>query len=97
MYSLFLLFSSRRRHTVYWRDWSSDVCSSDLVADQNQASARVVDVAAQVLDDAPSVAHAARGHDHTWPGLLGQVVTLLRRADIRSAGRRVGKEGRSWR
>src|SRR3712207_7604622 len=23
-------FSSRRRHTRYWRDWSSDVCSSDL-------------------------------------------------------------------
>src|SRR5258707_10813936 len=22
-------FSSRRRHTRYWRDWSSDVCSSD--------------------------------------------------------------------
>src|SRR5258707_13285578 len=24
------IFSSRRRHTRYWRDWSSDVCSSDL-------------------------------------------------------------------
>src|ERR1035437_10605392 len=24
-------FSSRRRHTRYWSDWSSDVCSSDLV------------------------------------------------------------------
>src|SRR3712207_8604017 len=23
--------SSRRRHTGYWRDWSSVVCSSDLV------------------------------------------------------------------
>src|SRR3712207_7715123 len=28
MYCFF--FSSRRRHTRYWRDWSSDVCSSDL-------------------------------------------------------------------
>src|SRR5215217_8464701 len=27
---LFFFFSSRRRHTRYWRDWSSDVCSSDL-------------------------------------------------------------------
>src|SRR5215203_6906373 len=26
-------FSSRRRHTRYWRDWSSDVCSSDLTVD----------------------------------------------------------------
>src|SRR3712207_7408833 len=28
----FFFFSSRRRHTRYWRDWSSDVCSSDLVS-----------------------------------------------------------------
>src|SRR5207249_8297547 len=26
-------FSSRRRHTRSKRDWSSDVCSSDLIAD----------------------------------------------------------------
>src|SRR5690606_18710230 len=26
------LFSSRRRHTSFSRDWSSDVCSSDLTA-----------------------------------------------------------------
>src|SRR3712207_7702941 len=25
-----VFFSSRRRHTSDWRDWSSDVCSSDL-------------------------------------------------------------------
>src|SRR3712207_5661018 len=30
MMSCFFFFSSRRRHTRYWRDWSSDVCSSDL-------------------------------------------------------------------
>src|SRR5215203_7166983 len=33
MYFFFFFFSSRRRHTRYWRDWSSDVCSSDLVGD----------------------------------------------------------------
>src|SRR5690625_5629140 len=27
----FLFLSSRRRHTSWPRDWSSDVCSSDLV------------------------------------------------------------------
>src|SRR6266511_4436895 len=26
----FFFFSSRRRHTIFSRDWSSDVCSSDL-------------------------------------------------------------------
>src|SRR3712207_2325227 len=30
----FFFFSSRRRHTRYWRDWSSDVCSSDLSLDR---------------------------------------------------------------
>src|SRR5215510_8642882 len=29
--SFFFFFSSRRRHTRWPRDWSSDVCSSDLV------------------------------------------------------------------
>src|SRR5207253_6559038 len=28
--SFFFFFSSRRRHTRWPRDWSSDVCSSDL-------------------------------------------------------------------
>src|SRR6266508_2313094 len=29
---MFFFFSSRRRHTRWPRDWSSDVCSSDLLA-----------------------------------------------------------------
>src|SRR5438445_858743 len=32
LWLFFFFFSSRRRHTRYWRDWSSDVCSSDLGA-----------------------------------------------------------------
>src|SRR6266498_1312935 len=31
-YVIFFFFSSRRRHTRCGRDWSSDVCSADLVA-----------------------------------------------------------------
>src|SRR3989449_2756730 len=30
-YVFFFFFSSRRRHTRCSRDWSSDVCSSDLI------------------------------------------------------------------
>src|SRR5699024_11776979 len=30
LYYFFFFFSSRRRHTRSKRDWSSDVCSSDL-------------------------------------------------------------------
>src|SRR5436309_10663080 len=32
MCELQFFFSSRRRHTRFSRDWSSDVCSSDLVS-----------------------------------------------------------------
>src|SRR3712207_3780782 len=32
LFGFVFFFSSRRRHTRYWRDWSSDVCSSDLLA-----------------------------------------------------------------
>src|SRR5947209_5631146 len=35
-------FSSRRRHTRYWRDWSSDVCSSDLAVPGARAEAPIV-------------------------------------------------------
>src|SRR5690606_39528031 len=31
MIRAFFFFSSRRRHTRFSRDWSSDVCSSDLL------------------------------------------------------------------
>src|SRR6266542_7003600 len=40
---IFFFFSSRRRHTRCYRDWSSDVCSSDL-------GPRVVDLEAAVID-----------------------------------------------
>src|SRR5690606_39351472 len=33
----FFFFSSRRRHTRFSRDWSSDVCSSDLEARRGMA------------------------------------------------------------
>src|SRR5256884_4647444 len=55
MSGIFFFFSSRRRHTRCSRDWSSDVCSSDL---QNRPHlmelikvfrARVVDVAPESL------------------------------------------------
>src|SRR5699024_11634961 len=32
VYLLFFVFLSRREHTISKRDWSSDVCSSDLFA-----------------------------------------------------------------
>src|SRR5690606_40833977 len=43
----FVFFSSRRRHTRFSRDWSSDVCSSDLVPFfQSQASLEKIQIRA---------------------------------------------------
>src|SRR2546422_5036820 len=36
-YFFFFFFSSRRRHTRCSRDWSSDVCSSDLLQGRGPA------------------------------------------------------------
>src|SRR5690606_41000426 len=36
-------FSSRRRHTRFSRDWSSDVCSSDLVGRPEDGADRLLD------------------------------------------------------
>src|SRR2546422_5758211 len=36
---VFFFFSSRRRHTRCSRDWSSDVCSSDLIRPCSSAAA----------------------------------------------------------
>src|SRR6266513_5297196 len=35
---VFFFFSSRRRHTRSKRDWSSDVCSSDLLHEAQRSS-----------------------------------------------------------
>src|SRR5207253_7637575 len=38
---LFFFFSSRRRHTRWPRDWSSDVCSSDLTVFSDRTRERL--------------------------------------------------------
>src|SRR6266511_5960964 len=38
----FFFFSSRRRHTRFSRDWSSDVCSSDLASADEASPRRMV-------------------------------------------------------
>src|SRR6266700_5439548 len=39
---VFFFFSSRRRHTRFSRDWSSDVCSSDLFYPKRELAAQVI-------------------------------------------------------
>src|SRR5207302_6593009 len=96
-------FSSRRRHTRFSRDWSSDVCSSDL--------------AVELRDEVGAVVHRELGpgreHRFDVAVVAGVVLALVRegrdlvladeggrgvvlRGQRRSEERRVGKEGQ-WR
>src|SRR5207249_9164544 len=96
LFYFFFFFSSRRRHTRSKRDWSSDVCSSDLVAKlATPFTAASVVVPPSVLP--PGLVPSATV---TLPVKLGtgfpaasSAVTWT--AGLRSEERRVGKEGRS--
>src|SRR5260370_28105556 len=49
--SFIFFFSSRRRHTRFKCDWSSDVCSSDLFSGQICPDFNIDDVHRRVLDE----------------------------------------------
>src|SRR5207245_6095189 len=80
--SLFF-FSSRRRHTICYRDWSSDVCSSDLAFAAAPTS---------FLEAGSSLGKRPR----IWVSApaLRPSISVLRSESRRSEERRVGKGGR---
>src|SRR5690349_22886931 len=86
----YFFFSSRRRHTRSLRDWSSDVCSSDLSTMKYWISKRTFIVSA-IAAWAVSAAACSEKHDagaaSPHKGTEG--------GDVRSEERRVGKECRS--
>src|SRR5260370_15514273 len=83
-------FSSRRRHTRFKCDWSSDVCSSDLAkscptyAKVNPADAPVLTLA--LTSDTTSLRAMSD---------LADTILAQRLSQLRSEERRVGKECRS--
>src|SRR5258707_4344815 len=83
--------SSRRRHTRYWRDWSSDVCSSDL---DGRRSSHSLFRRAQV-DEAYPIAGCRSVP--APPYLLQYLWTIQREAMMSDANVFVGKwTYRSW-
>src|SRR3989442_13504752 len=103
---LFFFFSSRRRHTRCGRDWSSDVCSSDLSDEQLPELAHLIR-----REDIPRLPHRLpRPLTAEQDQLLqkeflrrndlgGNAFLLIRHTGMRigerSEERRVGKECRS--
>src|SRR2546430_6259048 len=88
-------FSSRRRHTRFDCDWSSDVCSSDLAA-------RAVIAQIKKLTDKP-VKFVVNTHFHwdhyqgneAYPSSWPAGIEIISSEATRSEERRVGKECRS--
>src|SRR5207247_5754619 len=91
-------FSSRRRHTRSTRDWSSDVCSSDLVAAAKAELIAGLPAGATCIVPAgePLLEPHLRADLDTVTFGPGGDVTLASFERGRSEERRVGKEGR-WR
>src|SRR5690348_2065408 len=94
---VYFFFSSRRRHTRWTGDWSSDVCSSDLMealylADPLRGGTGIAHTR-WATHGVPSEANA---HPH----MVGRVALvhngiIENYASLRSEERRVGKECRS--
>src|SRR5690606_40724250 len=74
--TLVLFLSSRRRHTRFSRDWSSDVCSSDLEQE------RLIDRIVHALDGAGAllmrVGNPAAGWRHAFTQAVDRTIWALR-------------------
>src|SRR5690606_40392793 len=91
---LYFFFSSRRRHTRFSRDWSSDVCSSDLESSSPSPSSSPASSSGPASTWGFGVGSSIgtrKAHSAVFSGC-----TRTSQAVSRSEERRVGKECR-WR
>src|SRR5688500_19768685 len=97
-FSFVFFFSSRRRHTRLQGDWSSDVCSSDLLDQHGAAEQKAVDDRDQGHHRGQGVANGVANERSFRKAAHATVADEVAVQD-RSEERRVGKEwrGREWR
>src|SRR5690554_7604699 len=107
--SILFFFSSRRRHTRCGRDWSSDVCSSDLKAGASEVSAYITHgvlsegaserIGGSMLKELVVTDSIEETEAQRLAGNIRRlaIAPLIGEAIARrSEERRVGKECRSW-
>src|SRR5690606_39416357 len=96
-------FSSRRRHTRFSRDWSSDVCSSDLLqvyfrtaqSEVEPGAAERLSRIARLVRTMDGAVVLLEGHADPRGDEQYNIELSQARAESRSEERRVGKEWRS--
>src|SRR3712207_7756503 len=87
-------FSSRRRHTRYWRDWSSDVCSSDLIVDDIDIACQDDKITTEISELYSKVVSRSAGRARFLFVCASERLNTLGALE-RSEERRAGKECRS--
>src|SRR5690606_41141785 len=93
-------FSSRRRHTRFSRDWSSDVCSSDLITSAPEANSAATNSACgaspnPLVAGVPAAVSGGGGTGFTERPRDGRgrgIDGFFGERAMRSEERRVGKE-----
>src|SRR5690606_39551433 len=88
-------FSSRRRHTRFSRDWSSDVCSSDLLGDQR--ASRIDGVEPPLTGRLADLWRHPVGREQQRATRRDLLKGVDKYRALRSEERRVGKECRARR
>src|SRR5436309_8821148 len=97
--ALVFFCSCRRRHTRFSRDWSSDVCSSDLGMDDGRTQEEYVRQVLEAYRKTPGTLGSIRRPDRVLAAQLcqrGISVSLIENAFVlaaaRSEERRVGNK-----
>src|SRR5690348_18012162 len=91
MFCTLFFFSSRRRHTRWTGDWSSDVCSSDLISTKKLAIHALKDGGTKEQEIEPG----RQNEQVLSDAQILQLERMGRKIEERSEERRVGKECRS--
>src|SRR5207245_8324467 len=92
--TFFFFFSSRRRHTRCYRDWSSDVCSSDLGCG-GQIETVVISPLSKLAYKSTAGDPANFNSTYDAANILRTIAEALGLSTSRSEERRVGKEWRA--
>src|SRR2546427_9520817 len=93
--NFFFFFSSRRRHTRFDCDWSSDVCSSDLIGVKRRIRKSLPSMMIGILTLLSKLLRSLLTFESSSFRFCNSSLTVVSSSLVRSEERRVGKECRS--